>query len=75
MISEAAEDIWHIVSIIDSMCSFMALIQQVSHFLDHIVIDVAVAGECLGAFAVAGEFADEVRVFDLLIEVADEGAS
>ena len=75
MISEAAEDIWHIVSIIDSMCSFMALIQQVSHFLDHIVIDVAVAGECFGAFAVARQLAHEVWVFNLFVEVAYEGAS
>jgi len=51
------------------------LIKQIRHFSDHIVIDVPVAGECLGAFAVAGEFADEVRVFDFLVEVADEGAA
>lgn len=54
---------------------FVLLIQQGSHLLDHVVVDVAVPGECLGAFAVAREFADEVRVFDLLIEVADEGAA
>ena len=51
------------------------LVKEVGHFTDHIVVDVAVAGECLGAFAVAGELADEVRVFDLLIKVADEGSS
>lgn len=36
---------------------------------------VAIAGEGPGAFFVAGEFADEVRVFYLLIQVADKGAS
>lgn len=36
------------------------LVKQIGHFADHIVIDVAVAGESFGAFAVAGELADEV---------------
>ena len=51
------------------------LVKQTCHFLNHIVIDVAVAGECLGAFAVAGELTDKIRVFDFFVEVADEGAS
>ncbi len=54
---------------------FVLLVQQGSHLLNHIVVNVAIAGECLGAFAVAGELTDEIGVFHLLIEVADEGTA
>lgn len=51
------------------------LVKQIGHFADHIVIDVTVACKCLRSFTVSGKFSDEVRVFDFLVEVADEGAS
>jgi len=35
-------------------------------------VDVPVPGEGFTTFFVTGERADEVRVFDLLIQVADE---
>lgn len=54
---------------------YFQLVKQVGHFLDHIIIDVAVSGERLGAFAVTGELADKVRVFYLLVEVADESTA
>ena len=45
----------------------LGLVQEVCHFADHVVVDIAVAGKGTGAFAVAGELADEVGVFDLFI--------
>ena len=52
-----------------------AIIQssKISHLFDHIVIELKVACECFRFFAVAGEFADKVRVFNYLIAVADYG--
>ena len=41
----------------------------------HILVDFAVAGEGAAAFFVAAEGADQVRVFDLLVEVADKAAA
>lgn len=52
-----------------------SLIKQIRHFSNHVIIDVPVAGECFGAFAMTGELANEVGVFDFLVEVADEGAA
>jgi hypothetical protein len=40
----------------------------------HILVDFAVAGEGTAAFFVAAEGADQVRVFDLFVEVADKAA-
>ena len=54
---------------------FVSLVEQVGHFTYHIVVYIAIAGECVGAFAVTGEFAYEVRVFDFFVQVADEGAA
>ena len=51
------------------------LVKQIRHFLDHIVIDISVSGERLGAFAMSGELSYKVRVFDFLVEIADECAS
>ena len=52
-----------------------ASIEEVYKFLLHILVDVAVAGESFTAFLVAAEGADEIGVFDFLVEIADEGAS
>lgn len=48
------------------------LVKQIGHFADHVVIDVTVAGECLGAFLVFAccETEEESRVF-LAFEVPD----
>ena len=46
---------------------FRVLVQEVGHFADHVIVDVAVSGKGAGTFAVAGELADEVGVFDLFI--------
>ncbi len=62
-------------SFVRILSTIFSLIKQIRHFSDHIVIDVPITGECLGAFAMSREFADEVRVFDFLVEVADEGAA
>lgn len=52
-----------------------ASIEEVYKFLLHILVDVTVAGEGLAAFLVAAEGADEIGVFDFLVEIADEGTS
>ena len=41
----------------------------------HILVDFAVAGEGAAAFFVAAEGSDQVRVFDLFVEVADEATA
>ena len=41
----------------------------------HILVDFAVAGEGAAAFFVAAEGANEVRVLDLFVEVADKAAA
>ena len=41
----------------------------------HIFVDFAVAGEGTAAFFVAAEGADQVRILDLFVEVADKAAA
>ena len=47
----------------------------IDEFFFHNIIYVSVAGESFIAFLVVAEGADKVGVFDLFIEIADEGAS
>ena len=50
-------------------------VEEADKFFLHILVDVAIAGEGFTAFLVAAEGANEVWVFDLLVEIPDEGAS
>ena len=49
--------------------------QNLHKILLHIDVDRAVTGKCAAAFDVAGEGRDKVRIFDQLVDVADEGAA
>jgi hypothetical protein len=49
-----------------------SLFQHTNQIPLHILVDFAVAGEGTAAFFVAAEGTDEVRVFDLFVEVADK---
>ena len=51
------------------------LSEQVNKVLFHFFVDVAVSGESLTALFVTGQCSDKVRVFDFLIDIADECAS
>ena len=53
----------------------LSLLQHTHQIPLHIFIDFAVAGEGTAAFFVAAEGADEVRVFDLFVEVTDKAAA
>ena len=53
----------------------LSLFQHTHQILLQILVDFAVAGEGAAAFFVAAEGADEVRVFDLFVEVADKAAA
>ncbi len=55
--------------------SLNILFQHTHQIPLHILIDFAVAGEDATAFFVAAEGADQVRVFDLFVEVADKAAA
>ena len=48
---------------------------MVYEFFLHILVDVAIAGEGFATFFVTAERADEVWVFDFLVEIADKDAS
>lgn len=51
-------------------------VEEIDEFFLHILVDVAIAGEGFAAFFVTAEGADEIGVFDFLVEVvAYEGAS
>ncbi len=50
-------------------------VEEVDEFFLHALVDVTVAGEGFTAFFVTAEGADEVRVFNLLVEIADKDAS
>ena len=52
-----------------------ASIEQVNKLFLHVLVDVTVASEGLAALLVSTEGADEIRVFDFLVEIANEGAS
>ena len=51
------------------------LLQQRDDLTVGILVYLAVAGEGAAAIFVAAEGADEVRVFDLFVEVADKAAA
>ena len=53
----------------------LSLLQHTHQIPLHILVDFAVAGEGTAAFFVAAEGANEVRVFDLFVEVADKAAT
>ena len=53
----------------------LSLLQHTHQIPLHIFVDFAVAGEGAAAFFVAAEGADQVRVFDLFVEVADKAAA
>ena len=48
-------------------------IQQVDQFLLHLVINLAVSGESAAAFRMPRYGGYQVRIFDLLVEVAYKG--
>ena len=53
----------------------LSLLQHTHQIPLHILVDFAVAGEGATAFFVAAEGADQVRVLDLFVEVADKAAA
>ena len=53
----------------------LSLLQHTHQIPLHILIDFAVAGEGAAALFVAAEGTDEVRVFNLFVEVADKAAA
>lgn len=53
----------------------LSLLQHTNQIPPHILIDFAVAGEGAAAFFVAAEGADQVRILDLFVEVADKAAA
>ena len=53
----------------------MILFQLADKFSLHLLVDVTVAGESLGAFGVPGELADKVRVLQLFVQIANETAT
>lgn len=55
--------------------SLNILLQHTHQIQLHILVDFAVAGEGTAAFFVAAEGADEVRAFDLFVEVTDKAAA
>lgn len=50
-------------------------VKEVDEFFLHVFVDVAVAGEGFTTLFMTSEGADEVWIFDFLVEIADEGAS
>ena len=53
----------------------LVLFQHTHQIPLHILVNFAVAGEGTAAFFVAAEGADQVRVLDLFVEVADKTAA
>ena len=51
------------------------LFQHINQIPLHILVDFAVAGEGAAAFFVTAEGADQVRILDLFVEVADKAAA
>lgn len=57
------------------LANYQTLLQHTHQIPLHIFVDFAVAGEGTAAFFVAAEGADQVRVLDLFVEVADKAAA
>lgn len=51
----------------EALSATMRKLKQIDKFLFHLLVDVAVSGECFTALLMAGELAYEVGVFDLLV--------
>ena len=51
------------------------LSENVNKILFHFLVYITIAGESLAALFVAGECPDKIRVFHLLVDIADEGTT
>lgn len=51
------------------------LSEDVNEILFHFLVYITIAGESLAALFVAGECPDKIRVFHLLVDIADEGTT
>lgn len=58
-----------------NLCKQSWLIDRRDHFAFHLFIDLTVAGKGPATWSVTTEFADERLVFELLVNIADEGAT